>query len=155
MGNLNYEIYNPNMTSAEVIKDLTSNISAGIAKYKQFDEFLKYKREAPWAQYREGYNNEGPNFLPTWRLARNRGADCIVSDNTNSIPPSCYNVNKTTLGGIGWKDRIIYMSSDPTKNIHCLRYFRVDNGNMRYSENAAVLGMYQIMTGSVPSVNYS
>lgn len=143
LGDLNYDIVVPGKNSQEAISDLTTNLSINkLREYQAYDELKSAMNDIVLHGFKEGVNGDGPLFLPTWNLSRTRDDTCVPDENTTNISSDCFTLQEK---GFGWHDRIIYknnLTSDYT--INCTEYNRIDIGNMHLSNNAGVIGLFQI-----------
>lgn len=145
LGDLNYDIVIPNKTDAEVVKDISQMSGAGTFKsLQQYDELKNALKEAPLNDFKEGISNEGPTFLPTWRLAKRRDDSCIMEDGAK-ISTGCFSGVGDHSGGVGWHDRILYKEATTSNYIaHCISYSRIDIGNIHQSTHAGIIGVYEL-----------
>lgn len=146
MGDLNYDIVVPNKRNIDVVTELANNLTA--AKLKELqknDELTAALTKAPLSGFKEGVSNEGPLFMPTWRLARNRPDACSPGKDTNKIDVTCFGAGDEALGGIGWHDRILYKESMTSHYMaHCVEYNRIDVKNMHASTHAGVTAFFEM-----------
>lgn len=142
IGDLNYNISSSTKTTQQIINEITQN-PATIKNYRANDELTEALKEPFLKGFKEGVQNRGPEFLPTWKMRRERGDDCVSPTLQKGIPANCYDGSN----GIGWHDRILY-SDDGSNVVSCNRYVRVDAANMHMSEHAGVAGVY-----TVPAIN--
>jgi len=145
LGDLNYDIVVPNKTNMQVVTDLGANLTA--AKLKELqknDELQKALDEPPLDGFKEGISNEGPLFMPTWRLARGRSDNCAPEIN-GKFTTACFGEPGKYLGGIGWHDRILYKETLVSHYIaQCTEYNRLDVKNMHESTNAGVMAFFRM-----------
>ena len=95
--------------------------------------------------YKEGVSNEGPMFMPTWRLTRGRSSNCSSQSGVNKVNLGCFERPEEGLGGLGWHDRILYKEMGTSYYVvHCVGYNRLDVMNMHESTNAGVIGFFEV-----------
>lgn len=142
LGDLNYDIVVPNKSSSEVISDLSGNLTATKLKELQsYDELTSSLKEVPLRGFKEGVAGEGPLFMPTWNLTRNRPSSCVPLPETNKLNSNCF----SDEFGIGWHDRILYKELMTSNYMaHCTLYNRFDIGNIKSSTHAGVIGMFEM-----------
>lgn len=147
MGDLNYDIVVPRKPINELVSDIIKDVSArNFKNLQQYDELKQNLETIPLNGFKEGVSNEGPLFMPTWRLARGRSDKCVPGPN-NEINAGCFAPPNYGLlgGGIGWHDRILYKELMTSHYItHCTDYNRLDVNNMHASTHAGVLGIYEM-----------
>ena len=146
LGDMNYDIVVPNKKNVEVISELAANISASKLKELQIsDELRVAMNELPLSGFKEGVSNEGPLFMPTWRLARGRPASCSPGADTTKVDITCFGSPDQALGGIGWHDRILYKENMTSHYVaHCIDYNRMDIKNMSASTHAGVTAFFEL-----------
>jgi hypothetical protein len=151
LGDFNYDINVSGRNNADILSSILTDPSLQKLKELQnYDELKKAKTEIPLIDFKEGVNDEGPVFLPTWKLTRDRTDACVPSQN-NKIGIECFGKRDEQLKGFGWRDRILYKttpSNDVTGSnylIRCDSYERVDIGNMHKSTHAGVMGFYSLV----------
>ena len=138
MGDLNYDIVFSDKSTSDLINEISK--ASSMDKYRNNDELYKNIKEIPLKGFKEGINDNGPQFKPTCRLSRSRGEES--SNEASSIPSSCFESSDL---GIGWHDRILYRDLDNTNyKIKCNSYSRLDVKNMQKSTHAGVLGHFTI-----------
>lgn len=149
MGDLNYDIVMPGKTSRELLQLVSSDISAAaMRRLQQYDELKVALAQKPLIGFKEGVGNEGPLFVPTWKLARGRSDKCVPGDNTSKIEAACF-ADPRSGGGAGWHDRILYKESMTSTYIaHCLEYSRLDIQNMHESSHAGVYAVFEMRSFS-------
>jgi hypothetical protein len=143
LGDLNYDIKDTN--PLEVIKKL----SVDAPNYKDYYDKDELKNEISMSGsalygFEEGLNNEGPKFLPTWDLKRNRPENCqtlITTDDGKKVDDTCFNLNSLS---VGWHDRIIYKNYNDNLKVNCEFYKRLDYKNMNKSTHAGIMGIYNL-----------
>jgi hypothetical protein len=123
-GDLNYRVQLPlsNITETSFDKYYKINITE---TYKKYDELYKLLKTYDFS---EGVNNKGINFMPTSKLVVHNRLDTNFSDYKHTS-------NKTKRFP-SWTDRILY------KYFDCIFYDRFDSGNIKWSDHAAVLGLF-------------
>lgn len=143
MGDLNYDIVDPGKTNRQTIDGVTADLSLPkLKELRKKDELFQNKDKHPIDGFKEGPNDDGPMFLPTWRLQRKRDASC---SGDKSVPSACFVTPNADLGGIGWHDRILYQEMGTSHySINCLAYNRLDVENMRASTHAGVTALFEI-----------
>lgn len=146
LGDLNYDISIPGRRTADIITDITANITAqSLRNIRQYDELRRAMEEAPLLGFKEGASGEGPLFLPTSRLVRGRGVSCEINRTTARVDPSCFGNLTEPTAHIGWHDRILYKDTLTSPYImHCTEYNRIDIKNIHESTHAAVAGLYEL-----------
>ena len=121
-----------------------------LKELQKHDELNKAKLDIPLIDFKEGVNDEGPVFMPTWKLSRDRGDSCIPSP-SNKMSLECFGVRDEQLKGFGWRDRILYKTMVGNERagtnfmLRCDSYDRIDVGNMQKSTHAGVIGFYSII----------
>ncbi len=103
----------------------------------QYDELTICKKFYPLRQYNEGVNNEGPMFIPDWKLSKNRPPSC-----NKSADIKCFDINQSD--NFGWHSRILYRDIGVHYITRCTSYNRIDVGNMKFSAHAGVFGIYRL-----------
>ena len=142
LGDLNYDI--SNIQPVELLQQLIT--SKDYTKYYNDNDELKKEITSDGSSifgFKEGINNKGPMFLPTWNLKRDRKELC--SDITK-INLNCYNTTNPYLS-IGWHDRILYMDMEDKTTLEttkCTLYDRLDIMNINKSTHAGIIGIYNI-----------
>lgn len=143
MGDFNYVID----TDEELLTAIKNDMSNSLIKnFISRDQLAEIKDVIFNGEMKEGVNDEGPAFVPTWALKKGRGRDCQVGDtlsdqNVKSLKPKCY----SDVQKIGWKSRMLYNSSeDSAYVINCIHYNSFDVGKIRDSPNSALIGIYDI-----------
>ena len=145
LGDMNYDIVVPNKTNMEVVSELAANISASKIKELQTSDELKGALGEALSGFKEGVSGEGPLFMPTWRLARNRPDNCVPAADSTKIDITCFGEPNESLGGIGWHDRILYKENMTSNYMaHCLAYNRLDVKNMHASTHAGVTALFEM-----------
>lgn len=146
LGDLNYDVVVPNKRNIEVITELASNLSAVKLKELQNSDELKLAlNDAPLKGFKEGVSNEGPLFMPTWRLARGRPDSCSPAADATRVDITCFGDPDEALGGIGWHDRILYKENMTSHYMaHCLTYNRLDVLNMHASTHAGITALFEM-----------
>jgi len=151
LGDFNYDVNVPGKNNADILYSIVSDPTVQKLKDLQnYDELKKAKTDIPLIDFKEGVNDEGPVFLPTWKLSRERTDSCVPSQN-NKIGIDCFGKRDEQLKGFGWHDRILFKNiagnerSGSNYMIRCDSYDRVDMGNMHKSTHAGVIGFYSIV----------
>lgn len=156
MGDLNYDIVpeRSSVVNLEKVREWTRNIDASkIRQLHAMDELNFIKKEGGILEgFHEGIDNEGPWFIPTWRLNRNRPEPCSESGNVTSGTASkdlssCFTKPNSDWGGFGWHDRILYWDVNKSKShfeTKCVMYNRIDVKNMHHSTHAGVIGLFEM-----------
>lgn len=146
-GDFNYDIVIPNKSISRIVEELTSNVTLEkIKEYYQHDELKKATEKAPLKGFLEGKNNNGPMFLPTWKLKRDRLEECSLVQK-NKLDPSCF--DSENYEGIGWHDRILYKDlGTSVYTLSCNEYARMDVKNMKQSTHAGVYGLFSVSSRS-------
>lgn len=112
----------------------------------KYDDFTRVKRDVLGDEFKEGVDNEGPKFQPTWSLRQDRKGDCQVGDTLNdgikSLRRKCY-VSNGEL--VGWKSRIVYGTYEgSTYKTTCMLYKSYDVGNIKKSGETAIIGVFEL-----------
>lgn len=140
LGDFGYDIVIPERTPDAIITSITSDITAARLKdLQRFDDLRNAMKYYPLLGFKEGISGEGPIFLPTWKLARNRSSQCVPRSTTPRINRDCFD------DSFGWHNRILYkeMLTSPYMT-HCFDYNRIDIKNMHESNHAGVLAFFEI-----------
>lgn len=144
LGDFNYDIVVPNKNTTEIIEDMKSDLPSKLKEYyEKYDELRKatMSDDNPLYGFKEGVSSNGPLFLPTWELSRNRSSEC---EDETKINPTCFTIH-SSYGGIGWHNRILYKETlEKPYVIHCKAYNRIDVKNMHLSTNAGILGFFEL-----------
>jgi hypothetical protein len=126
-----------NPSDCKNINQYTDNREIYRYFYQNYDELYQQFKKGNIYVLHEGCQNNGPLFLQTCKLLKNRGDNYAVgSFSTGSIgqrPPS-------------WCDRILYQTlNEDCQPIECIFYDRFDVGRtMKLSDHSGVIGLYQI-----------
>lgn len=146
LGDLNYDIVVQGRSNVEIAVSIANNITSNNLKaYQQYDELKQNITSIPLNGFKEGIGNQGPIFLPTWRLIRNRSDNCAPGSNVNKLSVTCFSPESETLGGIGWHDRILYKELGTSfYKIECTAYNRLDIKNMHSSDHAGLIGIFEM-----------
>ena len=146
LGDLNYDIVVPGQKSSDIIATLSSNISISkLRELQQYDELKQALKEIPLIGFKEGPAAEGPLFLPTWKMARDRPDSCVPTSDSTTISPTCFADASDQTSGIGWHDRILYRESCTSSYMtHCTSYDRIDIKNMHASTHAGVVAFFDM-----------
>lgn len=144
-GDFNYEIDNffIKNKSGDVTKTAELN-SITLRQFYEHDEFVRERNNSSFQFLKEGINDTGPQFWPTWNLNPDREENCVKTAGTIDGKWSCYN---QTEDQIGWKDRIFYATSSMFRNtgdMICSKYDSFDNTPVLKSNHAAVWGKFII-----------
>jgi hypothetical protein len=118
--------------------------------YNFFDELKEQQDKKLIYEFEEGLNNEGPAFIPTGKLSKNRedGYEKAKSASEDGLD---MRIGSTVFKtGImhhrcpSYCDRILYKTLQGEK-MQCLMYDRFDEGKaMKLSDHAAVIGLFSI-----------
>lgn len=94
----------------------------------------------------EGVNNEGPMFLPTGKLSRNRPEGYADMRTPRTDEMQIFRVGVGDQRTPSWLDRILYNTLNTRRPaIKCEQYDRFDVGyTMKKSDHAAVYGVYTV-----------
>lgn len=151
MGDLNYNIIVPNRTIPSVISDLTKDLSLNkLRELQNYDELKTARNQPIWHGFKEGINDQGALFMPTWNLKRGRDNSCSIKQqmgkvqeqNKIQISSECFNDQDQ---GWGWHDRILYKDNLTSNGrISCLEYDRIDIKNMHQSDHAGVIALFSV-----------
>lgn len=147
LGDLGFDIVVPNRHNIDVITELSNNLTAiKLKDLQKYDELTNSKNyNSPLSGFKEGVSNEGPLFMPTWRLARGRPNECSPNRDTTKISTTCFENVANDAGGIGWHDRILYKEAMTSHYMsHCLQYNRIDIKNMHASSHAGVVALFEM-----------
>ena len=141
IGDFNYVI--------DVDTEVINLMNSGFGNSKllhDHDQLNEVKRDIFDNMLKEGVNNAGPLFDPTWSLKKIRGKDCQVGDTLSdgsiqSLKPKCFSSRKD----LGWRSRILFGSAeDSTYVSNCIFYNSFDVGKIRDSPDSALVGIYDI-----------
>lgn len=138
LGDFNYDIIIPGQSSEAMITSITSDITLNkLRDLQRYDDLRNAMKYYPLFGFKEGVSGEGPLFLPTWKLTRDRSSQCIPTG--TRINSDCFS------NSIGWHDRVLYLETTTLPHsIHCLQYDRLDIKNMHASNHAGVLSFFEI-----------
>ena len=135
-GDFNYRLNDPRPAS-EVASEFLDhpNEEFCLEMYNLYDELREQMQRGNIYSFDEGIENQGPSFLPTAKMAKNRRKTDIV-----------WNTGKYDQRTPSWCDRILYKSG--LKNdIECIYYDRFDSGEaMKKSDHAGVIAVFNIST---------
>jgi hypothetical protein len=148
-GDFNYELYPLNTNIKDFVAKLGRDMnSSEFNKLHQYDELRNEIKDVPLNRFKEGLNNSGPEFLPTWKMNKNRSSACRVKKGQTSLPvpgSDCFSTDETHYSFPSWRDRILYSNSGRSKfEIKCGGYNRLDLDGMEQSTHAGVLGIFDI-----------
>lgn len=105
--------------------------------YREYDELLQEMNKGNIYPLLEGIDNDGPLFLPTCKLYKNRPDLVSISD--ANAEGGIFKTGILHQRTPSWCDRILYRGLD------CLEYDRYDQGTtMKQSDHAAILGVYTV-----------
>jgi len=149
-GDLNYRI-SEHRPADTIANELLSNDSQYIKElYENFDELKCQMDKQNIYKFNEGIDNNGPIFLPTCKMLKNRDFKNRDLKNTNLKNTNLNNIN-WKLGKYNhripsWCDRILYKKyTKNNHNIKCIYYDRFDFGaTMAKSDHAAVMSIFVI-----------
>lgn len=117
----------------EIVEMVIANKASISTMYNQYDEMKSVLSANTYFDLQEGINGQGPTFLPTWSMNRERGDSCKINPQED-----CYSVAKgDTHSTTGWPDRILH------RGIVCEHYDSVDLGNITKSNHSAVMAIYK------------
>lgn len=145
LGDLNYDIVVPGKEGRELLLYVSKDISANAMRaLRPYDELTQARKEIPLLDFKEGVNDQGPLFAPTWKLNRNRGEKCVPGPDTTKIETGCF-ADIRTGGGAGWHDRILYKDNLQSNYVaNCVEYNRLDIMNMHASSHAGVTALFEM-----------
>ena len=150
MGDLNYRVMTTLDASAvaqELLDSYDDPDKNVIKKYIEFDELRQQIVKKNVYDFLEGIGNQGPLFLPTCKMIKDRNYTCRFHD--PAVPAEgkdCWNVGKHEQRTPSWCDRILYMDRCKNHNIVCTYYDRFDYGEtMLKSDHAGVIATFQLM----------
>lgn len=168
LGDFNYDIVVPGKTPLEAIEEFSKNVTlSSIQDLQKYDELTSLLRgnTSYMRNFKEGVNNKGPEFQPTWLLRPgNRsnttdvdkdifggicqaGPNTIPATNSTTINSLCYGSNIIERQGFGWHTRILYGNAmGSILKLICQEYLRMDIGNIYESNSAATLSYLIIST---------
>jgi hypothetical protein len=106
--------------------------------YDKYDELKEQIRRRNIYPFAEGIDNEGPTFIPTCKMRKNR---------TNITSHEMWNTGKDNQRVPSWCDRILYSKfGDDGHNLVCTYYDRFDHGEvMSKSDHAGVISMFELV----------
>jgi len=152
LGDLNFRVtmwdeeLNTPMNLTKLNSQLVANemIIGNHLDYLIFDELCHL---GLYSKFIEGVNNEGPCFVPTCKLVKNRNSQpsnlatpnspetLCVSSNCGCNSP-CFKLGKNLQRFPSWCDRILVNKNGDLKFVG---YTRFDYGNMKLSDHAGVI----------------
>lgn len=149
IGDLNYRIdFGENNKSRDNFINLVNteptkyNLSDFLV-YKQYDQLTNFIQSGkkPLNLFREGINNNGPNFLPTCKLQISKIPSSTVEETKRS-----YQIEKNKSIRIpSWCDRVLYTTDlNEKSNITCDLYETFDRGYTCKSDHKPVIALYTI-----------
>lgn len=146
-GDFNTEISGIAETPATVISQISQDPNGASLKYLAYDEMKKLMNEYPLVGYSEGANNEGPRFPPTWRWNRGRPEECGTQAISNLPATTCFSTLPDGKGYPGWRDRILYRSTEGSYRFSANVYSSINTGTLiRSSQHAGVVGLFTLYT---------
>ena len=105
--------------------------------YKEYDELLEEMNKGNIYPLLEGIDNEGPAFLPTCKLYKNRPDLVSISDAASE--GGIFKTGVLHQRTPSWCDRILY------RGVDCEEYDRYDHGTtMKQSDHAAVIASFSL-----------
>lgn len=148
LGDFNYEIEVENTTIKKFVSELGADISeARLKSLLAHDELRKEFWDPPLSEFQEGVNNEGPLFMPTSKMNKNRPSACRISKGQKSLPIDanlCFSDDGNSYPS--WRDRILYRNSNQDRFVlKCVGYNRLDLDGMQNSVHAGVIGIFDIV----------
>ena len=146
MGDFNYSTIAPNEgNSYDLIDYLTTSSDSNINKLstlRNYDELtlaLNDSINTPiLSGFIEGVDGNGPLFMPSWKLRRERNKSC------EEDLQSCFNYYEPDEQDFGWHDRILYKNLQPDHTITCIEYNSIDVKSMHRSDHASIIGLFSI-----------
>jgi hypothetical protein len=126
-GDLNFRVQITD--SATEIAEKLINDTNYIYELHKSDELLLLKEQITNWPFKEGVQNKGPCFIPTFKLRINRV----------SLIPEIFRCGKKNHRSPSWCDRILY-----NDQIDCICYNRFDELAMNKSDHAAIYGVFII-----------
>jgi hypothetical protein len=145
-GDLNYRSSDPR-PATKVVEEIARDCYSPF-----YDELRQQMSRGNIYPFNEGINNEGPTFLPTCKLIKDRPD--LVAINSNAVPDKpenpisrdkrgdlYYNVGKYNQRVPSHPDRILH-----TNMITCSRYESFDVGNaVKKSDHAPLIGVFRLL----------
>jgi len=150
MGDLNYRVttsLDASLVAQELLDSYNDPDKNIIKKYILFDELRQQIMKNNVYSFMEGLGDQGPLFLPTCKMIKDRNFTCRFHD--EAVPAEgkdCWNVGKHDQRTPSWCDRILYMDRCKNYGILCVHYDRFDYGEtMLESDHAGVIGTFLII----------
>lgn len=148
-GDLNYVNNIPDKYPDDVARELSADLSLEFLHdlYIKYDELYKARQETFLQGFKEGVNDQGPMFMPTWKLRLDRSHLCSPLDSRLALPHNqCFAA--AARGEMpSWRDRIIYKEIPGGKySLVCEYYNRFDVNNINKSTHAGVIGVFHLST---------
>jgi len=143
--------FNQNSENSDFIRDI----------YMKYDELKEQMCRKNIYEFFEGINNQGPTFIPTYKMLKGRPTQSSYSENeiqsyeyisfkslSVEIPHGTYywKTGWQNQRVPSWCDRILYNKfGDDGHNLKCTYYNRFDVGEvMAKSDHAGVLAMFEL-----------
>lgn len=118
--------------------NLPDNTTIDAKSLLKYDFLSTLKNDAlVLSNFKEGIDNKGPTFLPTFHM--HRGRNC---EESNTYDAKCFE-QSYTVQRFGYPDRIMYADSDQGETV-CKNYNRLEGGFMQQTDHAGVLGYFVI-----------
>lgn len=140
LGDFNYDVVISGRDPHDIIDYVSKNYTTtNVQQLHEHDELKREMKQGLLPGFNEGVDNNGPMFLPNFRLNRGRDEKC-----QSNLSASCYN-SSSKIGGIGWHDRILYKNIDSAPYfIKCKDYSRLDILSMQSSTHCGVIGQFEL-----------
>ncbi len=148
-GDFNYRINNKQPASilAREIIQRHNNLEYIHELYRS-DELYQQTEKGNIYRLSEGGDGQGPTFLPTCKLVKERSIDCTFPDNMSTARANgCYSTGKLDQRVPSWCDRILYgkFNEKAAENLRCTYYDRFDTGHaMSLSDHAGVIAIFEL-----------
>jgi hypothetical protein len=139
-GDFNYRVadHRPASLVANELLQNTNNSDYIHNLYNIYDELHQQMIKGNIYTFCEGVSNEGPAFLPTCKMDKQR----YINDKIKT----CWSTGKEDQRIPSWCDRILYKKfNDDGHNLVCTYYDRFDIGEtMSKSDHAGVISMFEL-----------
>lgn len=140
-GDFNYRVSDPRPASevAREFLDRSHDIEFIRDMYLNYDELKEQMRRQNIYHFSEGINNQGPTFIPTCKMSKNRLQD--VSDDLEY-----WKTGREDQRVPSWCDRVLFNKfGEDGHNMICTYYDRFDVGNvMLKSDHAGVISIFEL-----------
>jgi hypothetical protein len=142
-GDFNYRIsdHRPASLVASEIKTNFNNPEYIHELYNNYDELHQQMIKNNIYMFLEGVNNEGPTFLPTCKMSKDR-----YQKSSNDILDGHWSTGKEDQRVPSWCDRVLYKKfSEDGHHLICTNYERFDVGStMSKSDHAGVFATFEL-----------